>query len=453
MSLNLSSPAHPTAVNAKIIYHEDGLEETFRVARLLLDKPNQPHTHLATLPEIIALRLARPATNPIWTNYYLTASAEFFGVDPTDGEFKFVIIHGQANPLATPEMIRMSYDVEDMYASPHFGNRYGTLPTATFRRLLLGEYGSVTVVTLEEVLEFEQANPDFDMRQIGDTEVEESGIHPLLRARFGPRTGMLLVTLTAAEFREIYATHRATSEYYAQVVLEYLRSYTHSLAGSSFATLYLKRHPDFYEHFCFAQPLVVSQLMRYRHGPDSCRLGFESTTYQRGNGSRVLVLDRPFTGNEPFMVSYGLQSVRDSYEAHLSELTRPNAEYDQPVFGRLLRIGRDKTYLAKPHEGSSLGSSQPQYRMHNPVLLETKTVEVPITGYYGFLNHELSFIREQGPAEACAYDFEEVNVGDVDHDRNVQVVRVNYYKGDVDTFHTFVPYEYFKENLEGFLVS
>jgi len=124
-------------------YHRDGLVAAWNHAARYAG----PDGHVATLPEIVELRLhakAGPNESP-WENWYTSSSAEYVGVG-ADGRVKIIVAHG-VGPMATIAGIMAAYKWE--YSDRKERRRTGGRITAQqFLDLEAGKYGDVNVVDL-----------------------------------------------------------------------------------------------------------------------------------------------------------------------------------------------------------------------------------------------------------------------------------------------------------------
>ena len=126
---------------------------------------------LATLPDIVAARLAAPTSDISWERNFTTSTAEYCGLSRA-GVPIIVVAHG-VGPLSEPEGVFMAYmaDRDD--------DRNGRIVREEFLKIADGAYGDVTIVELSalhrlrrfpllEMLTYDQACED-----------------PLVRARLG----------------------------------------------------------------------------------------------------------------------------------------------------------------------------------------------------------------------------------------------------------------------------
>lgn len=125
-------------------YHRDGLVAAWTFAERYAGKPG----HIATLPEIVKLRLgARPGTNNSpWENWYTSASAEYVGVG-ADGRVKIIVAHG-VGPMSTIDGIKAAYKWE--WGDKTRRNNGGRITAQQFLNLEAGVYGEVKIFDTTE---------------------------------------------------------------------------------------------------------------------------------------------------------------------------------------------------------------------------------------------------------------------------------------------------------------
>lgn len=121
-------------------YHQDGLVAAWNFASTYAGQDG----HIATLPEIVELRLgAEPGTNDSpWENWYTSASAEYVGIG-TDGRVKIIVAHG-VGPMSTIDGIKHAYKWE--WGDKSRSNNGGRIAARQFLDLEAGMYGDVKLI-------------------------------------------------------------------------------------------------------------------------------------------------------------------------------------------------------------------------------------------------------------------------------------------------------------------
>lgn len=125
-------------------YHQDGLVAAWSFTKRYVGTSG----HVATLPEIVKLRLgARPDTNNSpWENWYTSASAEYVGVG-ADDRIKIIVAHG-VGPMSTIDGIMDAYRWE--WGDETRRNTGGRITAQQFIDLEAGVYGKVKVVNASD---------------------------------------------------------------------------------------------------------------------------------------------------------------------------------------------------------------------------------------------------------------------------------------------------------------
>lgn len=106
-----------------------------------------PNGRVATLPEMIKLRLQSPTGSDVWKTYFVTTSAEYFGRD-VRGQRVIAIQHG-VGPLSTSKGVVAAYAIKNdglKNAKP----TPGTISQHLFDEILAGEHGPVEILAIPE---------------------------------------------------------------------------------------------------------------------------------------------------------------------------------------------------------------------------------------------------------------------------------------------------------------
>lgn len=122
-------------------YHNDGLVAAWNHASRFAGVGG----HVATLPEIIELRLGTDpqSEDSAWKRYYTSASAEYVGVG-ADGRIKIIVGHG-VGPMSTIDGIKAAYKWE--YGDKSRRRNGGRITAKQFLDLEDGTFGEVRVLS------------------------------------------------------------------------------------------------------------------------------------------------------------------------------------------------------------------------------------------------------------------------------------------------------------------
>lgn len=139
MSANSKSPV--------AFYHRDGLVAAWNFAERFAGTSG----HVATLPEIVELRIGAEAgvEDSPWETWYTSSSAEYLGVG-ADGRIKIIVAHG-VGPMATIDGIKAAYKWE--WGDKERNNHGGRVTHQQFLDLEDGKYGEVKVVSSADLVE------------------------------------------------------------------------------------------------------------------------------------------------------------------------------------------------------------------------------------------------------------------------------------------------------------
>ncbi|HEU5187917.1 MAG TPA: hypothetical protein VFT87_05460 [Candidatus Saccharimonadales bacterium] len=128
--------------------HSRGFVPTWDMTKRHAQRDGQ----VATLPHIVAARLATRPPEVSWNNWFTTLSAEYVGLS-RQGTKVLIVAHG-VGPLTTKDGILMAYSHE---FAGNSGQKARRVSMREFRRLEDGYYGSVSVVDLDRYLRKERA--------------------------------------------------------------------------------------------------------------------------------------------------------------------------------------------------------------------------------------------------------------------------------------------------------
>ncbi len=152
-------------------YASNGLVSSYKKAQTFAGKGGR----IATLPDIISARMNSGLFTVEWSNYFATASAEYFGFGRS-GKPIIIIAHG-IGPLATLSGIQKAYSHE--YKDKTRNNSGGRITQEEFYKLEDGHYGPVAIVDYESYCELYR----YPLLQVLTT--EECLADPLVAARLG----------------------------------------------------------------------------------------------------------------------------------------------------------------------------------------------------------------------------------------------------------------------------
>lgn len=159
-------------------YHSDGLVPAWNLAKKFAGEEGR----IATLPDIIEIRLNNKPNDISWGNWFTTNTAEYFGIGK-DGKKKIIVAHG-VGPMSTLKGALKAYGYEYKDKTRH--NNGGRITQEEFWKLESGQYGPVSVLDFDQVM-FDFAIFGVQYPFIESLDYEQCYWNSLLCARLGPK--------------------------------------------------------------------------------------------------------------------------------------------------------------------------------------------------------------------------------------------------------------------------
>lgn len=410
--------------NAVAFYDPSGFVPAFKHASQFAGKEGG----IATLPQIVEARLAAPDTDPSWSKYFTTLSAEYVGMSKK-GHPIAIVAHGNG-PLSTLEGIQKAYSYE--YKDTHRNHTGGRISQEDFLKLEAGDYGPVSVVPLKTV--WSRREYAFSGHAITTKEIEEE---TLWQARLGAR------------WREFIARHVEVSQAWEKGREEtygpkWPRKFPRPcilVMDSANNTNYNDRDGfDFHLReapgTAIAHLLSIGQLTGsghqyhetyYEDRESRDSLVSDIGCHEWSNGVR-LVGYRP---GSPMRIHRGLPDMRALLRTQQDKLWVPNPKggsRDTNGFWSLLERD-DWFFTSYPKKGEGMDTGEPEFKVASIEKLETKTFDTDVKGYYGFVKYGIREVKAIAPLEANAYILGEMKLYD---DANRQRGPITFYKVSVD---------------------
>ncbi len=161
--------------HAMAFYHQDGLPAAWKQAMKFAGNGGR----LATMPDIVAARVATKPGDLPWETYFTTLTAEYYGISKS-GKRILVVAHG-IGPMSTLEGIQKAYSWQ--YQDKDRNRRGGRITQQEFWDLETGKFGEVSIIDLESYCMLWYKYPFLQSLRSS-----EALIDPVLKARFGPQT-------------------------------------------------------------------------------------------------------------------------------------------------------------------------------------------------------------------------------------------------------------------------
>lgn len=411
-----------TAPKAMAFYHPNGLVPAFKQAFKFAGKDGR----VATLPDIIAARLASKAGEVAWERYFTTMTAEYVGLSRT-GVPIVVVAHG-IGPMATLKGILAAY--AHQYKDKTRNSRGGRIPQEVFLQLADGVFGEVSVVELEAV--WSQRPYNFTSHAITREEIEQQ---PLWQARLGP------------SWEEYCRRHEEIADaWYEERGIE--APFMPCILGMDDASNCSYGSREMFDHWMRETPntaiahlISVGQLMNSHHdywGKDydgtrePCQsFASDVDCHEWSNGTRFAAV----RGGEVGVIHPGVDNIRAMMAKNRDRLMQPTSSVDVMVKMLTLMPFGGETFTQYPKVGERMDTYAPEFRVTSMRLIEggPQTFRTTVGGYHGFFKYGVKEVMRLAPPEANAYLLPaDVDIEWVDGDPRYHITRIEWYHVEVD---------------------
>lgn len=401
---------------AMAFFHADGLPSAWNQAM----KFAGPGGRVATIPDIIAARLASEPGSEAWETYYTTASAEYFGRSKS-GKLILIVAHG-IGPMSTLEGIKKAYAWH--YKDKTRQHHGGRITEEEFWDLEAGKYGEVSIIDFESYC----ARGKYPFYEV--MRVTRALGNPLLRARLGPEAEDYIVKhgLVARKWHAEQAGH----------------SWKHRDEGAHDSNPFILRaedpanccytfgvehgHRQIEEGYAIAHLLVIEQLVHLIH--DSYSVLTSDIGCHEWYGAVRFVGIRA-GGNMQGGLHQG-PNVWRLLRKHWRELFEPAEPLQDIGFRALKQIG-DEWFTQYPKIGERMDTGEPEYhvtsieKVGEPVLFRTTSSAAYVFFKYGI--NEVRALAPQGANAYCLAGTPELDKGDPEHTS----CPVQFYRIEADT--------------------
>ena len=434
--LNLFRPK--LSAHAMAFYHQDGLPSAWEQATKYAGDGGR----LATMPDIVAARLATKPGEDSWERYYTTITAEYYGLSQA-GKPILIIAHG-VGPMSSLDGVRQAYSWE-YKDKVQRSRRGGRITSQEFLALETGKYGPVEVIDLESYCR------RYRYPFLQHLRLSEALTDPVLKARFGPRTEEYVQA--HAEYARVW--HRQQkgldpkNKYHFSGHQEFLsrrrdQHYQDGAEGSDPFILGLKGPSNCCYFFGFdhlphsLQPfreieagmaithLVSTGGLCHCHHEGNESLILDVGCHEWGDGVRLVGI-KVGGSTEP-----GLQpspNARELLHKHWRGLLVPVDDPEIIGFRALIRINK-QWFTQYPKKGERMDTHEPEYvvtkieKVGEPVLFRTTT------GGGFFFKFGIKEVEAIAPTGANAYHF----VGDPQKEGDKhETCMVQFYRITADT--------------------
>jgi hypothetical protein len=420
--------------HAMAFYHEDGLPAAWQQATKFAGKDGR----LATMPDIVAARLASKPDDAPWETWYTTLTAEYYGLDRS-GRLILVVAHG-IGPMSTLDGVLKVYGWE--YKDKERSHHGGRISQQEFWDLADGKFGEVAII------DYESYCRRYKYPFIQVLRSSEALIDPVLKARLGPQAEEYVRAHTAyakewhreqagivpenkhetpaRDFQKFVARRQNLHEGAASGTLD---PYIIQLGDAANCSYFGNRCRIPEKGYALGHLISTGRLVHLHHeGHESLTLDIDC--HEWGNGVRLVGVRAG--GN----VRSGVQAGPDAHKLlrkHWRDLLVPMKKSESMGFHALVRLG-DQWFTQYPKKGERMDTGEPEFvvtslkKVGNPVVFRTT-----VGGYYGFFKFGISEVQAIAPPQANAYLF----VGEPEnewHDGNPthQTCPVQFYRIEAD---------------------
>lgn len=422
--------------SAVAFYHEKGFVPAFKQANRFAGEQGR----LATMPDVIAARLATEPGTPPWEMYFTTMSAEYRGLSRAGNEI-LIVAHG-IGPMANLNGILLAYGHE--FSDKTRGRRGGRITQDQFKDLESGKYGDVAIVDLQEY------RRRYEYPFIQALLAREAIDDPLVKARLGNRAEEYITAHT----RHAVAWHQEQSgvDEENRFGMAGHAEYNERRKRMHEAHTRLSRHGLVYvlelndaancpyvrpleEGLAFAHLLSIGRLVHLNHeGWNRSRhqsLISDVSCHEWWNGVRLIGI----RGTDSVSaINEGANDLGRLMEKHWRKLMRPTGLTSLEGFFPLIQFG-GKTFTLYAKQGDGLDTVDPEYLVvqSEKVLGGPSIFRTTVGGYHGLFKYGIREVRRIAPPKANAYRFAgEVQIEWKGGNPTHHVVPIEFYRVEVD---------------------
>lgn len=402
-------------------YHPDGFVPAYKQAAAFAGKDGR----VATLPDIIAARLAtKPGEYP-WGAYFTTMSAEYVGYS-RQGNPIAIVAHG-FGPMATLDGVLKTYSFQ--FNDKTHTNRGGRISGEDFLKLESGFFGPVSVVGLDAV--WNRRTYQFSNHAISIKEIEEE---PLWQDRLGPSWEAYVAHHT--KFAQKYHEEQGHPHYERPCILA-----MDSASNCSYSTREIFDHlmkqgkGMAIGHLLSIGGLKSSghQYYEYDYELRTNRISLDSdvTCHEWYDGTRLVGIK----AGQISEIHSGLPSYSTIIKKHLDKLWGHNPNGSKEArngFWHLVEIG-DRFFTDYPKQGERMDNHEPEFLVTKIERVGEQQFRTTIGGYYGFFKYGIDEVKRIAPPEANAYTVGDIDTEWTDGNPTHHVASVTFYKVTVDT--------------------
>ncbi len=401
----MSAQKNSSVPQTTAFYHSDGFIPAWEHTQRYIGDTGR----IATMPDIVAARLATKPGDPSWERYFTTLSAEYLGFSRA-GNRILIVAHG-VGPMATRDGILNAYSWE--YKDKTRDRRGGRITQEEFLALESGRYGYVHIIDFDaycRMYEYPFSNLFRLYNALQD---------PLLLARLGPQAENYLIACAkqsqAWHAEQINTTEPNTFKLPDHEQYLQRRCQIHTdrakfptsprfieLQGASNCSYTFGPrfgHRPIEDDLAIAHLLTTSRLVELKYeGEES--LVHDIYCHEWWNGTRLVGIPE---GADARNGIHPGPDARKLLWQHWEQLFIPVDNPQTVGFRPLIQIG-ENWFTQYPKAGDNMDTWEPEFRvtemkpLWGPVPLRT-----PVIGYYGFFTYTTQEIQALAPPGANAY--------------------------------------------------
>ena len=439
-------------------YHRDGLVAAWNFAERYAGTSG----HVATLPEIVELRLsAKPGTKDSpWETWYTSASAEYVGIG-ADGRVKIIVAHG-VGPMSTIDGIKTAYKWEWGDKTRH--NNGGRITAQQFLDLESGAYGETKIIAATGFIKSNgQIVRKYDIPAVSVLDFQEyldamglvDGYNifdrylttpdalrdPLIRMRLGSNAYRYLMKHERIA-KAFHVKERPNAGYrWAQGFDDRKHPYITKVETASNCAYTLPneairkatgkwvdepRVPE--EGYALAHLLDIDAFMRTHTQEVGVMLVSSPNVHEWWNGAKFIAMPDGVIMNDG--LAQGPDPARTIHE-HWEHFMQPVEKGYAPITPYLLKYAHDEWFACYPKKcPNDQCMDDGDVEFHVRSLKRVGEDGSFTTDEMFFLRYKLAQVRALMSREANAYEI--VNISGKDRN-GLTTVTVRFYKADVDT--------------------
>lgn len=381
--------------------------------------------HVATIPDIIAARLASKPGDCSWENYFTTMSAEYVGLSK-NGNPIVIVAHG-IGPMSTLDGVLKAYSYE--FNDKDRNRRGGRISQEIFLQLESGYFGEVSIIDLTDV--WARRPYQFSGHPITSKEIMEE---PLWQARLGKQWEKYVKY--HSEFSNEYHREKNDVPYKNPCILAMDDASNCAYSSREMFDYWMEKTPNTaIAHLLSIGGLSYShhQYYEYDYSQRENRISMSSdvSCHEWWNGTRLLGIQPTDT----IIVHPGLPEYEKIIETNIDKLWKDNpkgSSNSTEGFWHLVQIN-NLHFTDYPKQGERMDNYEPEFLVTEIEKVSKKQkFRTTIGGYHGFFKYGIKEVETIAPPEANAYTINNAEVEWTAGNPTHHIAIVTFYKIKID---------------------